>query len=85
MYKKNLNQKPHRNKNCHAVYVDGRRYDSLFQAAVDFEFGYCWFYTKIMQSDGPVMYSKHQVVLEAWVKAHPEYKLPKIPEGEKYE
>ena len=35
-----------------------------------------------MKNDGPVMYSGHMVVLESWVKQHPEYKLQK-PEGDK--
>ncbi|MBP5696956.1 MAG: hypothetical protein J6X11_09990 [Treponema sp.] len=85
MYKKVLNPKPHRNNFCHAVYVDGRYYSSLFQAAIDFEFSYCSFYTKVMKHDGPVSYSGHQVVLMSWVESHPEYKLPENPEGENYE
>lgn len=82
LYKKVLNPKPHCNRCCRPVYVDGTRYDSLFQAAIDFEFSYYQFYTKVMNYDGPVIYSGHTVVLESWVKQHPEYKLQK-PEGEK--
>lgn len=77
-----LNPKPHRNQYCHAVYVDGLYFFSLFQAAIDFEFSYAQFYTKVMSKDGPVKYSGHTVVLESWVKQHPEYKLEKL-EGEK--
>ena len=35
-----------------------------------------------MSKDWPVKYSGHTVVLESWVKQHPEYKLEKL-EGEK--
>lgn len=35
-----------------------------------------------MKNDGPVTYSGHSVVLESWVKNHPEYKLPE-PKGDK--
>lgn len=82
MYKKVLNPKPHRNRCCRPVYVDGIRYFSLCQAAIDFEFSYYQFYTKVMKNDGPVTYSGHSVVLESWVKKHPEYKLPE-PKGDK--
>lgn len=35
-----------------------------------------------MKNDGPVTYSRHSVVLESWVKKHPEYKIPE-PKGDK--
>lgn len=86
MYKKVLNPKPHRNKYCRPVFVDGKRYFSLCQAAIDFEFSYYQFYTKVMNNGGkPITYSGHSVVLESWVNEHPEYKLPEVPEGENHE
>ena len=81
MYKRALNPKPHRNRYCRPVYVDGIRYFSLCQAAIDCEFSYAQFYTKVMKGDGPVKYSGHVVVLESWVQEHPEYKLSE-PEGD---
>ncbi len=85
MYKKVLNPKPRRNRYCRPVYVDGKRYFSLCEATIDFGFSYYQFYTKVMKNDGPITYSGHQVVLESWVKEHPEYKLPEKPEGEQHE
>lgn len=77
MYKKVLKRKPYRSKYCRSVYVDGLYFFSLCQAAIDFEFSYSMFYTKVINHDGPVTYSGHTVVLESWVKQHPEYKLQK--------
>lgn len=78
MYKKVLNPKSHRNTYCRPVYVDGIYFCSLCQAAIDFEFSYRQFYAKVMENTGPVIYSGHMVVLESWVKKHPEYKLHKL-------
>lgn len=65
------------------VYVDGKYYHSLFQASIDLELSYFWFYYKVSKSDGPVVYAGHEAVLAEWVKKNPEYKYPQIKEEQK--
>ncbi|MBD5437692.1 MAG: hypothetical protein HDR37_03835 [Treponema sp.] len=38
--------------NAVACYVDGRKYDSLFAAAIDYEIDYSWLVLKLKKSGG---------------------------------
>ena len=56
------------------VWVDENCYASLFEAAIDNEFSLSNFLKKIKQNSGaPVKYSGHTVILDSWLKSHPEY------------
>ena len=56
------------------VWVDGHRYASLFEAAIDNEFSYHMLHQKIKQNSGvPIKYSGHTIILDSWLKEHPEY------------
>ena len=67
-------KKSKRNRNAHAVFVDGRKYESLFAAAIDFELNYGWLFTKLKNNDfAPVTISGHTIVLESWIAEPPEY------------
>lgn len=58
------------------VWVDAHRYTSLFEAAIDNEFSLSNFLKKIKQNSGaPIKYSGHTVILDSWLKSHPEYNL----------
>jgi len=57
------------------VWVDTQFYTSLFAAAVDNEFSYHMLHQKIKQNSGsPIKYSGHTIILDSWLKEHPEYK-----------
>lgn len=62
--------------NAISCYVDGRRYNSLYAAAIDFEIDFKWIYIKLSRNNNePVTISGHKIVLEIWLKSHPEYDL----------
>jgi hypothetical protein len=57
------------------VWVDTQFYTSLFAAAIDNEFSVSNFIKKIKQNSGsPFKYSGHTIILDSWLKEHPEYK-----------
>lgn len=50
------------------LYVDGKFYDSLFSAAIDFEFSFSTF-VKTLNSAAtfPVFYNGHEIILCDWL------------------
>ena len=53
--------------NSTAVYVDGRKYSSIFSAAIDFEIDYSWLFLKLKRSGGaPVSIRGHTVSTAEW-------------------
>ena len=53
------------------LYVDGRFYDSIFKAAIDFEFSFSSFVKKLNSAEKfPVAYSGHEILLCEWLEKH---------------
>lgn len=62
------------NRKFKAVYVDGIRYRSYFEAGIDSGVSYVSISTKMKQSGGaPVIVGYSVVVAEEWIFKHPEY------------
>lgn len=58
------------------IYVDGRRYRSIFEAASDTNLTYWNMAKKISDNKGaPCFVKKHKIVTEFWLLSHPEYLL----------
>lgn len=56
------------------LYIDGRRYRSLFAASTDSEITFCYLCRKVKEHDGaPFKIGNHTVVTEKWILAHPQY------------
>jgi hypothetical protein len=72
-------------KNSRPCYINGRKYRSLFSAAIDCELNYSWLIMKLKKNKyAPIKINKIEIILEDWVKKHPEYNYkPATPEGRK--
>ena len=63
-----------RNSRNKAVYVDGIRYRSFFEAGIDSGISYVSISTRMKQSNGaPVIVGYSVVIAESWLLKHPEY------------
>lgn len=55
--------------NAKPCVVDGRQYESIFAAAIDFEIDYSWLFLKLKKSGGaPVSICGHIIYLKEWKK-----------------
>jgi len=63
-----------KNRKFKAVYVDGVRYRSFFEAGIDSGISYVSISTKMKKSGGaPVIVGYSVIVAEEWIFKHPEY------------
>lgn len=59
--------------NAKQVYINGKRYRSLSQAAADTELTFCYIANRMAQSKGaPVVINGKTVVTEKWLLNHPD-------------
>lgn len=66
--------------NAAACYVDGRKYESIFSAAVDFEIDYSWLFVKLKKSGGaPVSIRGHTIALANWIEKKQKENIPNVP------
>lgn len=63
-------------KNGIQLYVDGKRYRSLFTASVDTEITFCYLSRQMRLHQGaPFKIGHHSIVSERWLLDNPEYLL----------
>lgn len=61
------------------LYIDGRRYRSLFEASIDTGLTYWYLSAKLTESNGaPCFIKKHEIVLESWILQNLDWLVQKV-------
>lgn len=61
------------------LYIDGRRYRSIFEASIDTGLTYWYLSAKLTESKGaPCFIKKHEIVLESWIMQNLDWLVQKV-------